>query len=1716
MCKKYHLLICAVLMISHQLPAQICDSITPVFTVNLTGQPNGTWTSTSVQRDGYCCGVTGSEKCIEFIVTLDSMSNGIRFDIVGGAIPPGALYYQVNCGPPVQVGEPLCLSGPGPHLVTFCKPGNNTNVYQIAALPYPQLSGTQYVSQACSGNLSVIGLIDTSIYWTSIPFNPVYNGYLSCTQDCDSVTINPPSASLPPFVDYEVCGYVVGGCVPVFFCDTMRVYFVNDLAVNITPQNYVICYGSSAVTVTANPTGGLLPYNYLWSTGASTQSISVGAGTYYVQLLDAMNCSVATDSVVVNSFTLPIVANAGPDMIFCTNQVVISLNGSVSGASGGQWIGNGGTFSPSSTNLNATYLPTAAELASGNTQLILVTTGNQGCPADYDTVQVQISPSPVPAITGNINVCAFATENYSATLVSGVTNTWAVTGGTIVQQNNGMVSVDWGNAGTGNVQLTAVNGSGCDSTVSININIAPQPAPIINGPASVCTGSVTQFAVSNPTPGDFYNWSVSGGSIVGSSTSSSVMINWTNAGTAAVSVTQSNSQGCDSIVSVPVTILTMPAPSISGPSLICEGVTVTYTTPLVAGNTYIWNVTGGTVISLNNNSITVNWPTSGSGMIVLNEANTLTCDSTVSMSITIAPQPAPVVSGPASVCTGGVTQYVVTNPTPGDLYFWTIVGGSIVGPSTSSSVMVNWTNAGTATVSVLQSNSQGCDTIVSVPVTVLTMPSPAINGPSLNCAGGIVTYTTPLVAGNTYIWNVTGGTVVSTNNNSITVNWPGAGSGMIVLNEANTLTCDSTVSLNITIAPQPAPVINGLASVCTGSVTQYDVSNPTPGDFYFWTVTGGGSIIGSSTSPSLTVNWINAGAATVTVTQSNSQGCDSTVSVPVNILTMPAPSINGPSLICAGGTVTYSTLPVAGNTYIWNVIGGTVISTNNNSITVNWPGAGSGMVVLNEANTLTCDSTVSISINIAPQPAPVISGLASVCTGSSTQYSVSNPTPGDLYYWTVGGGTVVGSSTTPSLTVNWTNAGTATVTVTQSNSLGCDSTISIPVTVLTMPAPAISGPLLICEGGTVTYTTPLAGGNTYTWNVIGGTVVSVNNNSITVNWQNAGFGMVVLNEANTLTCDSTVSLNITIAPLPAPVINGPLTNCSSIDGTYNVGNLVQGNTYMWNVTNAMISDSSVTGTITVGWNTAGTSIISLTETTIYGCSVTVQNPVTVFASPAPVLSGLQDKCEQDTAIYSVPFTQGNLYYWTVTGGSIVGPTVGNSIEVFWPAAGTGSVTLREVTQNGCDSIVSGNIIINAKPVPAISGPASFCQFDMVTYTVTSINESIYLWSVNNGVISGSNTDSLVNVIGSVQGILSIYITEINNQGCVQNDTLQVVVNSKPEPVISGSSTGCFNTQDNTYTVNSIATGIYQWQVTGGTIVSGLNSNIISVLWNKVGTNVITVTVINSLTGCDSTISRNIFVDSLAAPVISAPALTSCGPMVVNFSGNAMNTSYHYAWDFGNGLSGYAPNPVISYDVPGTYTVTLIATNNTGCADTATGTVEIYPVPVSNFNLSYGTGPYLIEVSELTIQNQSYGATTYSWDFGNGFISDQFEPVYQYEQPGNYTITLLVTNQWGCTDYSQREMEVKLPEGLYIPNAFTPDNDDINDNFSAGLDNITELNIMIFNRWGELIYKSNSPAFKWDGTFKNNPVQQGAYVWVVRAKGIHGRTFDMTGSVTLIR
>ncbi len=158
----------------------------------------------------------------------------------------------------------------------------------------------------------------------------------------------------------------------------------------------------------------------------------------------------------------------------------------------------------------------------------------------------------------------------------------------------------------------------------------------------------------------------------------------------------------------------------------------------------------------------------------------------------------------------------------------------------------------------------------------------------------------------------------------------------------------------------------------------------------------------------------------------------------------------------------------------------------------------------------------------------------------------------------------------------------------------------------------------------------------------------------------------------------------------------------------------------------------------------------------------------------------------------------------------------------------------------------------------------------------------------------------------------------------------------------------------------------------------------------------------------------------------------------------------------------------------------------------------------------------------TMQNASIGATSYSWDFGDGSFSNLSDPSHTYsETPGSYEIILTAVSDHGCTDTAMAKVLVEEELIYYVPNTFTPDGDNHNQTFlpviESGFDP-DSYRFFIFNRWGQLVFESKDILVGWDGTFDGFQAQDGTYTWKIEFKSTLRRQVDnvVTGHVNVLR
>ena len=245
----------------------------------------------------------------------------------------------------------------------------------------------------------------------------------------------------------------------------------------------------------------------------------------------------------------------------------------------------------------------------------------------------------------------------------------------------------------------------------------------------------------------------------------------------------------------------------------------------------------------------------------------------------------------------------------------------------------------------------------------------------------------------------------------------------------------------------------------------------------------------------------------------------------------------------------------------------------------------------------------------------------------------------------------------------------------------------------------------------------------------------------------------------------------------------------------------------------------------------------------------------------------------------------------------------------------------------------------------------------------------------------------------------------------------------------------------------------------------------------------------------------------------------CAPLCVSFNNTTANTNIA-SWKFGDGASGSGAVVSHCYAQAGNYSVTLDIMDNYGCSETITiqNLIQVFPNPVANFKMNPPQGNSLTNAL-IQFTDQSIGANHWLWDFGDPMNNQSSlqNPSFTYNLPGYYTVILLVTNNDDCTDTASHIMYIEPEFTIYIPGAFTPDNDGLNDFFAPQGVEFTEFEMAIFNRWGEEIYQTNNIDKPWDGKSKSGKeIQEGVYVYKIRVKDFKGKMHHYVGNVTLIR
>ena len=724
-------------------------------------------------------------------------------------------------------------------------------------------------------------------------------------------------------------------------------------------------------------------------------------------------------------------------------------------------------------------------------------------------------------------------------------------------------------------------------------------------------------------------------------------------------------------------------------------------------------------------------------------------------------------------------------------------------------------------------------------------------------------------------------------------------------------------------------------------------------------------------------------------------------------------------------------------------------------------------VTVNDSYACSAAATATVTVP-ASAGGPVVTNsplTQTICTGStSSLVNLTANMVGSTFAWTatatagITGFSASGTSTIPVQTI--TNSGSTNGTVTYAitpTAAGCPGAITNYIlTILPATTPTFTAIANPCQNATA----PVIPTN------------STNIPPITGTWSPAVSTAVLGTAVYTFTptagqCATTTTLDITVSTPVTPTFAA-------------IGNPCQ------NATAPVIPTNStnippITGTWSPAVSTAvlGTAVYSFTPTAGQ-CATTTTLDITVSTAVTPTFAAIANVCQNSVApVLPLTSINGVSGSWSPAVSTL---TAGIITYTFTPIAGL------------CASTTTTQITVDPEIIPTFTPIGSVCQNTTAPVIPTT--------SLNIPPITGTWSPAVSTAILGT----SIYtFTPIAGQ-CSTNATVSIAVTTSITPIFSAIASLCQNA-----TAPVLSTSSLNIPPIVGTWSPAVDVSVPATT---------TYTFIPAIGQCATIATLDIVVNPYPTLFVFPPAAV-CYPAKVDLTlqevtAGSTGTIYYSASSTGLPHLG---NPS-AISVSGTYYI--ISENNFGCEVILPIDVVVEPSPQAEFIPT----PSTLNLYNLssTMENNSVGGDSYQWFFMDGGTSAEINPTHIFPDSifGEQLITLIVTSLNGCKDTTQKVVIINDELIFYVPNTFTPDGDTYNQTFqpifTSGYDPLV-FSMLIYNRWGEVVFETNDASIGWDGTFgeNGNMVQEGVYTWKIEFKTNKKDKHQLvTGSINILR
>lgn len=1288
------------------------------------------------------------------------------------------------------------------------------------------------------------------------------------------------------------------------------------------------------------------------------------------------------------------------------------------------------------------------------------------------TISIFPSSTTVYTVNGTSGLCS-GTKTTAVTVSSQptitVANTTICAGNSATLTANGATNYTWSPGGqtttsivvtpTVNTTYTITGSNGaCTNTTTATVSITSTPT-LSASSKTICEGQTATFTVSGATS---YTWNP------GSITGTTYTTNATSSGTVSVI---GASGTCTSQITTSLTVSPTPTIAVANQT-ICPTQSVTLTAS--GASTYTW--------STGPNTTTISVAPSSTTVYTVNGTSN-SCNSLKTVTVTVASQPTVSVAS-TTICSGSSTTLTANGATN---YTWS------PGGQTTTSIVVTPTT--TTTYSITGFNGT-CTNSTTATVSVTTTPTLVTNSSTI-CPGQTATLT--VNGATSYTWNpgsVTGSTYTMATASNTVVSVIGANG-----------TCTSSATASITIGTGISITVNS-PTICAGQIASLTASGATT---YTW-----------NTGPNTSTINVSPLATTVYTISGTSGSCSGLNTATVNVIGQPTVSVANAS-ICSGSS---ATLTANGATsYTWASGGQTTSSivvtpTTNTTYTI----TGSNGI---------CTTTTSALVNVTSTPT-LVANSVTICPAQTATLNVSGATN---YTWTPGNtnGTTYTIAPASNTTVSVIGAnGTCTSSATASITIGTGISISV-------------NSETICAGQTASLTA--SGATTYTWDS------GVNTNTLNVN----PISTTIYTIAGTNGfCNGVNTATVTVVSQPTITVNSS-TICAGSSATLIASGAT---TYSWNPGNLTGTSISVSPTVSTTYTVTGSnSVCANTSTAIVSvincssaCSFNLGND-TAFCSPlnytinGPIGYDTYLWAPGGTTNQNLNITAGGTYTCTasiysndlITNGNFSTGNTGFTTSyalgtggTWGPVsnAGTYSVTTNPNLAHSnffsfgdhtsgtgnmmvCNGSAVANTVVWSQTISIVpSTNYIFSAWVASTENMNPGDEAQLQFSINGSLVgsvfnapltggnwvnfftnwnSGANTSATItivdqNTIGNNDFALDdIFFQQI----CTHSDQITIIENNIP--TVTANTTNSVICNGNTTSLIGGGASTYSW--TNG-VTDGVSfSPTITTTYTVIG---------SSAAGCTNTAVQTITVNP--TPTITVTNAAVCSGVTATLVASGANT---YTWSTNANGNSINVNPT------STTTYTVSGTDANGCTNNTISTVNIYAIPVADFNSS--EGDFITLGSNVTLNNTSVNSDTYEWEIlCTGQTSTSPNLNIAFADTGNCCINLVATNIAGCSDTVKKCVTIIKEAVVLIPNVFTPNGDGINDVFKINSSGLKTLTCAIYDRWGLKMYEWDGLNGYWDGATKSGLAPDGTYFYITTYSDFKDKLTTEKGFLNLFK